>query len=240
MMDAAKSPLGRWFKIEFLRRTIRYRTGEGSILDATSEYRVTWTEISERARDLGIAMAPTDLRVWWGDWTRWLARMEGMDVAALKRELHRIEHPNPARRFSMPDQARYYDLMMANPPDHGGAIHRVAYIEGFVSPNVRCPYHRTSITRACWYAGQDTAEPLIRLGYVPLNLPSQYARDWERRGGKLNNGFYVTHLWRGLVDPSALRALLQDAIARSQDETAGRGYQTAAAEAAILIRRAMN
>lgn len=234
-IQAAKTPLGRWFRQTYIERTIKVALGEASIIDIEPGNRVPWSEVSAKARDLGSDENIVDLRLWWGDWSRWIARINNMDVPTLERELRRITNPGPARRFSNPEQQRWYDIMMSDTPDHGGAGHRVAFIEGYVNPGGRSLYERGSYAHACWCAGQDTAKPLVAEGCVPLDLPSLYARDREERGLTNPNGFWVSHNWRGLVPRSSLDDFLADARARAADESVGTGLRKAARDAVRMI-----
>ena len=56
-----------WAAVEFDRRTQLLREGEGQIDWIDPGTRVSWTEIVERARDLGITMNVVELRHWWDE-----------------------------------------------------------------------------------------------------------------------------------------------------------------------------
>jgi hypothetical protein len=61
-----KQQLLRWFKAEYAGRTAAVKNGTAKIDWIVPEYRITWSEIMSKARDLGINDNIVDLRWWWG------------------------------------------------------------------------------------------------------------------------------------------------------------------------------
>ena len=61
----AENELVKWYDETLLMRSRAVAQGTGKIDWLLPEYRVTWSEISAKAEELGIKRNVVDMRLWW-------------------------------------------------------------------------------------------------------------------------------------------------------------------------------
>ena len=64
-IEISEQQLLKWFDEEYARRSRAVSDGTGKLDWLLPEYRITWSEITAKAEELGIKRNVVDMRLWW-------------------------------------------------------------------------------------------------------------------------------------------------------------------------------